>query len=164
MKLRKSIDFRKIAYVLYSFCFAVYLIIGLKPVAQATNYEISGNLIIPSIGLSSVVTTLRLNDHKLDTPDTIVGSFTKNNNNTLLIGHASTVFYNLDKISLGDEINYETKSYTVIGVEVLSKNEIEMNSLLKAEAQPTIILMTCAGENLGGGDATHRLIVKAQAL
>jgi sortase (surface protein transpeptidase) len=36
-----------------------------------------------------------------------------------------------------------------------------MMDLLKKEDREALVVMTCAGELLGGGEATHRLIVNA---
>ena len=36
-----------------------------------------------------------------------------------------------------------------------------MPKLLSASNEKTIVIMTCAGEDLGKGDATHRLILTA---
>ena len=39
-----------------------------------------------------------------------------------------------------------------------------MTEILKREEKDTIVIMTCAGELLDGGDATHRFMVTAVAL
>lgn len=164
MELRRSLNFRKIVAFLYSLCFAIYLIIGFQPAAEATNYEVSSELKIPAISLHTDVTTLKLHNRKLKTPDTIVGSFTQNENKTLLIGHASTVFEKLKNISLGDEIIYDFDTYIVSDIKVLVKKDVDMDDILAPAEIQTIIIMTCAGDDLGNGDSTHRLIVTAQAL
>ena len=151
---------RRIFTILYIAAFLSYLIIGLQP-ANAETYEISGKLSIPSISLVSSVTALILEDHKLTTPDTIVGSYSRYKNKTLLIGHASTVFKNLFLITPGDLINYSGETYEVTSMVVLEKNVIDMDDILANTNDKTLIIMTCAGENLGGGDATHRLVVTA---
>ncbi len=46
---------------------------------------------------------------------------------------------------------------------VKEKSMISMSELLKADDKETIVIMTCAGESLENGDATHRLIVTAVA-
>ena len=108
MELKRGHDWRRLVSILYVLAFSVYLIIGLQP-AGARNYDISGEVIIPSINLDSDVTTLTLNNNRLDTPDTIVGSYSRNNNKIFLIGHASTVFKDLHRVKLGDTIYYENK-------------------------------------------------------
>ena len=160
MELKKRIDFRRVLIVAYFVCFAIYLIVGLQP-AGATNYEIIAEISIPSIELTSDVTALKLEDHRLNTPGTIVGSFSKNDNNILLIGHASTVFKDLNKTVIGDKVIYDSDSYTIGKIDVIQKADISMNKILAAANKKTLTIMTCAGEDLGDGDATHRLIITA---
>ena len=162
MELRKHLDFRKVFIGMYILVFSVYLIIGLQP-AEATQYEFSAELNIPSINLTSDVTTLHLENHSLQTPDTIVGSFVRHPGKTLLIGHASTVFQNLDQISLGDEIIYDGTTYQVTNRTTVEKSAVNMNELLTPTDHDTIIIMTCAGTDLQNNDATHRFIVTAVA-
>ena len=158
--IRKHLDARKTFLTVYFLAFAVYIIIGLQP-AQAQNYDVSGSLSIPVIGLTSDVTTLELKDKKLDTPDTIVGSYSRVDSKVLLIGHSTTVFQDLDKVTLGDEIVYNDKTYYVDDITTLKKEEISMTNLLQREDKDTLVVMTCAGELLGEGEATHRLIITA---
>lgn len=160
MESRRRIDFRKVFSLIYVLAFGVYLTIGLQP-ANAKNYEISGNLVIPSINLVSDITSLALSDHKLDTPDTIVGSYSKYSGKTLLIGHSTTVFKDLRQVNTGDTIFYNGKGYKIANTEILAKSQIDMNRVLARTSSNTIIIMTCAGEILDSGDATHRFIVTA---
>ena len=51
--------------------------------------------------------------------------------------------------------------YHVKSIIVKDKGMISMSEVLKAEDQKTLVLMTCAGDYLNNGDATHRLIVTA---
>lgn len=162
MELRKRLDFRIVVMGIFAFVFMVYLIIGLQP-ADAANYEISAELSIPSIGLESDVTTLTLKDKVLETPDYIVGSFSRAKNKTLLIGHSSTVFQDLGEVKIGDAIEYDETGYRVVETKVFEKAEISMEEILAAEDTDTLVIMTCAGEDLGDGDATHRLIIVASA-
>ena len=157
---------RKLLRLFWSivFLFVIYLIAGMRIPVNATHYDVSGTLSIPSINLVSDVTTLKKENHSLKTPDTIVGSYSNAENKTLLIGHSSTVFYNLNKVSVGDIFKYNELYFVVTNSEVLAKKDISMDDILKAEDENTIIIMTCAGEDLGGGDATHRLILTAKAL
>ena len=174
MEIRARLDFRKIVIPLYAVCFVVYLIFGLTPTsAGATYYEISGNLEIPAIdGPSEVVryrpysdvTTLNIEDHQLKTPRTIVGSYSRSENKTLLIGHSSTVFSKLDQIWVGDIVNYNGYSYLVKDIIVDKKENINMRELLRAAETDTLIIMTCAGNDLEDGDATHRLIITAEIM
>ena len=49
-------------------------------------------------------------------------------------------------------------------METFKKSDIKMSNVLKAEEKDTLVLMTCAGTPVGDKDATHRLIVTAQAI
>ena len=163
MELKKTFDFRRLFVILYALFFISYLVIGLQPMAEASNYEISDSIEIPSIHLYSEVTTLKLIDRKLNTPDDIVGSFSQNKNKTLLIGHVSTVFEHLNDVLVGDSIIYNSTTYTVTDTNTLPKTNIKMNELLASSEKPTIVIMTCAGDFISQYDTTHRLIVTAQA-
>lgn len=158
---RKEFNLRIFFTGLYIIFFATYFIVGLQPV-EAVTYEISAELSIPSIDLYSDVTSLRLKERKLETPDEIVGSFRGGDHKTLLIGHSSSVFKNLNKVQLNEVIIYDEDSYVVKDIYIIPKDELYMADLLKAEEEDTIVIMTCAGEDLGDGDATHRLIVTAK--
>ena len=160
MELKRHLDLRYVFVGLYVLFFAVYIIIGLQP-AGATQYEIVGDLSIPGIGLRSGVTELTLHDGRLDTPDTIVGSYSRYDNKVLLIGHSTTVFEHLNEVQIGDEITYDNVTYHVVSRYEQVKQDISMRKLLNNEEDKTLVLMTCAGELLGNGDATHRLIVIA---
>lgn len=161
MELKKRLNVRTVLIGLYAVVFVAYVITGLQPAEAVQGYEISAELNIPSIGLDSDVTTLRLENHELKTPDAIVGSFNMAEDKTLLIGHSSTVFQKLDKTSLGDEIFYNNTKYTVKEIKVSEKVDVDMSKLLAPAEEDTVIIMTCAGTDLGNGDATHRLIVTA---
>lgn len=163
MKLKSHIDFRKSFVVLYFLCFVIYVVVGLQP-AEATNYEISSKLMIPSINFYSDVTDLELINNMLDTPDSIVGSYSENKNKTLLIGHKNTVFQNLDGVMIGDVVNYGGVEYSIVKARLATKESIDMEELLEPTKLDTIVIMTCAGKDLGNGDATHRLIITAEAL
>lgn len=152
--------------IIYAFCyaifFAVYLIIGFQPaIADASSYKIDGRLEISSVNIDSDVTALTLTDNKLHTPDDIVGSYSKNPNKTILIGHSTTVFESLKDLKIAEIITYNDENYIVEAIETLEKSDISMKNLLKSEQKKTIILMTCAGTLLSDGDATERLIIKA---
>ena len=161
MKLKRRFDWRKVLIVGYFVVLAAYLWIGFRPAEAANNYDIAAELSIPSIGLVSDVTELSVNDGKLDTPDTIVGSYTRAQNKTLLIGHSSTVFQNLINVKIGDEIIYGGESYIVTVERLTVKADVNMSEILAPAEEDTIIIMTCDGMMLGGGDATHRFMVTA---
>lgn len=161
MELRKRhFNARRVFVGLYVLAFAVYIIVGLQP-AEAKDYAVSAKLDIPSIGLDADVTKLTLNDNQLDTPDTIVGSYSQAENKTLLIGHSSTVFERLHNVKLRDKITYDGRVYHIVGVHKMLKSDVSMSQLLKKADRDTLVIMTCAGELLNGGDATHRLIITA---
>lgn len=131
--------------------------------ADAITYNIDTELYIGSIGLNAPVTKLALENAKLNTPDDIVGSYSKNENTTLLIGHSTTIFKNLPNIKKYDYISYDSNLYQVKSIVVKATQNISMTELLKSNRKNTIILMTCAGRNTKDG-FTHRLIVKAEKL
>ena len=163
MELKSRFDVRKIlafsCLILAVFC----LYKGFEPAnavdaaATASFAEIS----IPSIDLKSSVVKLKLEEHRLHTPDKIAGSFSRAENKTLIIGHSTTVFSDLDAVVIGNNIIYNDKSYKVEDIETKEKSEINMKKLLAAARKDTIVLMTCAGDYIGEGDATHRLIITA---
>ena len=160
MELKKHFDWRKAFWAFYAGLFLIYIVVGLQPV-RVVDYEIIGTIKIPSINLISDVTGLQLEEHRLNTPDSIVGSFSKAKNKTLLIGHSTTVFQDLEEIKLKDTIEYNAKTYRVYKIETKAKQNINMSDLLETSSNDTVVLMTCAGELLGNGDATHRLIITA---
>lgn len=161
MELKKRLSLRTVLIELYVVVFGAYVIWGLQPAEAAQSYEISAELNIPSIGLVSDVTTLQIEDHELKTPDTIAGSFSRAENKTLLIGHSGTVFQNLNETRLGDEIIYNNSKYIVGKIEVLEKADVDMSKMLAPAEKDTLVIMTCAGMDLGNGDATHRLVLTA---
>lgn len=162
MELRRHFDWRFLFVGLCVVLFGVYIVVGLQP-ARASDYEISGELEIPSIGLVADVTGVEMKERKLEVPDAIVGSYAKAENKTLLVGHSTTVFSDLDEVELKDEIIYNGKVYKVSGITWTTKERVRMNELLKREDEDTLVIMTCAGELLDGGAATHRLIITALA-
>ena len=163
MELKRRFSFRKFFTIIYILSFLAY--IGFYIVSpDGIAYMFDGGLLIPSIDLTSGVTKLELKNNRLDTPDSIVGSYARNTNKTLLIGHSSTVFKNLDQVNVNDIVTYNNTEYTVTNVETFKKSDIKMSNVLKAEEKDTLVLMTCAGTPVGDKDATHRLIVTAQAI
>lgn len=160
MELKRRLNSKSIFAGLYIFAFIAYILYGLQP-AKATAYEVSATLNIPSINLSSDVTELTLHNHRLDTPDYIVGSFSKNDDTTLLIGHASTIFQGLSKVELGDKIKYDDANYKITMIDMVPKSDVRMNEVLKSSGKKTLKIMTCAGTLYDDGDASHRLIITA---
>lgn len=140
----------------------VYLYFGFQPniPADAASYP---RLVIPEIQLDTPVEGLELEDRQLNVPDMIAGSYSSEPNKTLIVGHSSTVFENLDRLEIGQELTYDEKNYEIIYLEVLAKEKISMRKVLAGADEDTIILMTCAGKSLPNQDATHRLIITARA-
>ena len=166
MRQRRSVELRKrfnakaflaVGYVLVA---VIYIVIGLQP-ARAIQYDTYTQIIIPEIELVSDVTKLTLDNNALNTPDAIVGSYSRNQNKTLLIGHSTSVFQNLKEVKMYSEILYNGNRYVVTEIKTMGKSEINMNQILKSEDRETLIIMTCAGELLENGDATYRLLVTA---
>ena len=161
MELRKRLNPKFVFVGLYLTAFLAFIVYGLQPAEIVEAYNIDDKLIIPSIGLESDVTGLSLQDGELDTPDVIVGSYSRAENKTLLIGHSRTVFRHLDAIKYGDEIEYGGRTYKVTKIEMVAKDKINMKKLLSTSKEDTLILMTCAGKMLDDVDATHRMIITA---
>lgn len=164
MLIKKSPNYRAIFLSIYIAFFAAYLFVGLQP-ADAESYEISASLEIPAIGLVSDVTTLHLDGDRLNTPEYIVGSYARSSHRTLLIGHSTTVFQNLHILQIGDQITYDDTTYTIQNIATVEKSAINMEELLKnpiTTSRDSLVLMTCAGDLLNSGDATHRLIIIAE--
>ena len=160
MRLRRRYLDARLGFVMLACIVTViYFAVGLSP-ARAAIYDTSGTVEIPSIGLNSDVTTLSLTSEGLQTPDTIVGSYTRGNK-TLLIGHSTTVFQDLDDVKLGDIIYYNGEKYKVSTISVARKEDIIMSELLRPDEQESLVVMTCAGTLLEHGDATHRLMLDA---
>jgi LPXTG-site transpeptidase (sortase) family protein len=162
VELKKSFDFRKIIIPMYLVGFLIYLAIGLLP-AEAARYNIVGELEIPQINLVSDVAEIKIEDHVLKTPDTIVGSYSRHEHKLFLFGHASGIFKNLANLQIGDEIVYQSITYKINSMIIEEKSMINMAEVLQEEDKDTLVLMTCAGEDLGNGDSTHRLLVTATA-
>ena len=157
---RRRFGLKKVFTILYIVAFFVYLAVGVQTTG-ATADEFSGKLAIPSINLITGVVDVKLENHKLNTPDTVAGVYSKYDSKIFLIGHSSTVFKNLNQVNTGDIILYNEKQYQITKTETLLKSDINMNKILAPTRENTLIIMTCAGEMVGEKDATHRLIVTA---
>lgn len=151
---------RVLAVAFFVIALPIYVFIGFQPATdvEAKNYP---QLEIPSIDLQTPVKNLELVNHQLETPASIAGSYSQNPHKTLLIGHSSTVFNNLQNVQLADRITYDEGSYDVTRIETVAKENIDMTELLAASTDDILVIMTCAGEPLPDQDATHRLIVYA---
>ena len=160
MELRHRLDPKFIFIGLYVLIVVAYIIIGLKP-ADAANYTISGYLDIPEINLTTNVAKLSLTSGKLESPDEIAGSYSTSPRKTLIIGHSTTVFDDLHRVKLNSHIFYNNQDYRIVTIETKPKSDIRMSEVLAQAEKETIVLMTCAGQLYGNGDATHRLLITA---
>ena len=160
MELKKHISKRVFFLIFYYLAFCGYLAFGFLSVG-ASSYHIDNHLIIPSINLSSDVTKVEISDGNLPTPDYIVGSFATETSKEFLFGHSSTVFADLKNIKIGDEIIYDNRTYTVISYKTYVKSDVDMSRVLSRAERDSLTLMTCAGEDYGNGDSSHRLIINA---
>lgn len=160
MELKKHFSKRVYFLIFYYLAFCGYLAFGFLS-AGASSYHIDNHLIIPSINLSSDVTKVEISDGNLPTPDYIVGSFATETSKEFLFGHSSTVFADLKDIKIGDDIIYDDKTYTVISYNTYAKSEVDMSRVLSRAERDSLTLMTCAGEDYGNGDSSHRLIINA---
>lgn len=151
------------AFGFFATMLPVYAIIGAQPTIpiEAASYP---TLTIPSIHLNTPVEPLELTDHQLITPQAIAGAYQQNPHKTLIIGHSSSVFQNLNQVSLGEIIEYQGSHYIVTAISVPAKTEINMAEILAGNDTETLVLMTCAGEPLPNQDATHRLLITATIL
>lgn len=163
MGLKKHLDLKIVFLVLYVFGFLGYLLYGLLP-AEASRYPVDSYLIIPSINLSSDVSLVEPVDGNLPTPETTVGSYSTDTNKKFLFGHSSTIFSDLDKVKIGDELIYADTYYRITSYNVYEKSDVNMSQILSSSSRKSLVLMTCAGEDYGNGDSSHRLIISAISL
>lgn len=159
MELKKRFNVRKLLIFVYFAAFGVYLAVGFMP-AEASKSS-SGMLSIPKIDLVSEITDVELINNKLETPDTIVGRYSTSDSNDFLFGHSTTVFADLNKMSLNDLINYNGREYRVVRIDMMPKSMIHMSELLSDRKIDSVTIMTCAGELYENGGASHRLILTA---
>lgn len=152
---------RRGTLVFFALFLPVYVFLGLQPApsAEASHYP---TLSISSIDLETPVEPLQLEDSTLTAPADIAGSFSLYTSPTLIIGHSATVFARLEQAALGAEIIYDDATYVLVDRQILPKEQINMNQLLARRTTDTLILMTCAGQPLGGQDYTHRLVLAAE--
>lgn len=138
-------------------------LLGFSAFATTIN-PVNATLKIPSIRLSSYVTPAKSSGNELETPNEHVASYT-NENKVFLFAHSTANFKNLDKIIIGDTISYLTDNskneYQVTKIETVSVDDILMSKLLKNTEQPTLILMTCAGQKIDG-QYQERLLIYAE--
>ena len=171
-KRKQTMRRLKIAtFIFYMLAIPAYLIVGLQPSSASMaetlaseSENASSFLIINSINLSTPVADVELRDNTLVAPDHIVGSFSSHPGKTLLIGHSSTIFQDLNRVRFGDIIDYNDHSYRVTNIEIRTKDKISMTNVLAGSEHETLVLMTCSGEKISTNDYTDRLIITAEAV
>ena len=157
---------RKTIVIIFCAFFTLTLpsyILGFSAFASSVN-PINASLRIPSIGLSSSVSPAVYKNNMLEVPNVRIASI-ENHNKLFLYAHNFSAFKNLQNLKIGDIITYQKASapssiYRVTQLQTIKTSEINMNSLLKSTENPSLILMTCAGEKLQD-DYESRLIVYA---
>lgn len=157
-------------FLVYFLAGAAFFYFGFQPAtsAEAVYAEESKNaadhLSISSINLGVPVAEINLNGSDLEVPEQIVGAYSVHKNKTLLIAHSTTAFKNLDQLQEGALVSYNRVNYKVTNIETKEKSEISMQEILSAAKTPTLVLMTCAGEQISDTDFSHRLIAAAEKL
>ncbi|MBQ3352066.1 sortase [Candidatus Saccharibacteria bacterium] len=163
---KKSLLLIAIFFVYFAAGFAFFYF-GFKPAVSAADAyakeaeSANSRLNIPAINLDIPVTKVNMTDNNLDVPEQIVGSYSVHKNKTLLIGHSTTAFSELKNLKVGAQITYDNHIYTVTDIKQKEKADISMKEILKAEEKDTLVLMTCAGEQITKTDFSHRLIITA---
>lgn len=164
--MTKNLTIRK-NFRISDFVVSIILLIAsvffINSVVSNTNASTVDQLVINGIHLNTPVENIELKDSQLIAPEKIAGAYKASSNKTLLIGHSTTVFKNLDQISSDMTIEYNGKTYSITDIALLKKEAINMFDLTHSAKEDTIVLMTCAGNALGNQDFTHRLIVTAVA-
>ena len=151
----------------YIILIPAYFIIGFRP-ATATAAEdthiISDTstdyLSIDSIDLHAPIIDVPLENSHLATPDYNIGRFVSQSGTTFLFAHSISAFHRLHEVADTDHILYSGNTYSITSISTKKVEDISMPDLL-AQSEDTIILMTCAGSQIGGG-YTHRLIITAE--
>lgn len=138
-------------------------LVGLSAFATTINPP-NATLKIPAINLTSAVTPTDLANNTLETPDSIIGSYT-NNQKIFLFAHNTTSFKNLHNLKINDQILYqkdnEVHTYYATNIELKPVENVLMTKILKDTPAPTLILMTCSGQKQNG-QYPDRLIIYAE--
>ena len=135
----------------------------INSIVSDTSAASADQLTIDGINLNTPVEKVELKGNELVSPETIAGAYEASPNKTLLIGHSTTVFKNLDEINGDMLIEYKGKEYQITEMVMMKKEDISMFDLTRPAEEDTIILMTCAGKATGNHDFTHRLVITAVA-
>lgn len=127
--------------------------------ADASSEE---RLFIPKIGLIAQVKNIERQGNRLIAPDTIAGAYKPTNHKTVIIGHSSTIFKDLDQLKGSETFTFDQTEYKITRREVVEKRFVDMAEIVAETEKNTVVLMTCFGEPLGGQDYSHRLIITAE--
>lgn len=149
--------FAGLLYFLAIAGFVAYIFI--PKAADASSEE---RLYIPEIGLVARVKDIERQGNQLIAPDTIAGAYKPTNHKTVIIGHSSTIFKDLEKLAGNENFTFDDHSYRIIRREIVEKRFVNMEDIVSETENNTVILMTCYGEPLGGQDYSHRLIITAE--
>ena len=153
---RKTVVFALLSfYLLFGVAF---FLIGLTPAEAKQNFDTEIN--IASIGLNKGVVDVENVNGKLETPDELVGRYSKSPSTIFLFGHSVSGFLGLDKVKIGEIVEYGESEYVVKNTTIMAKTDINMNKLLAYSEKERIVLMTCYGEEING-EYRNRLIVEA---
>lgn len=137
--------------------------------SQATSIQPSTSYSVNSITIAGHTLEVFSSDDPKINAGTRVGLYGK-----LLYGHNySSVFGPIVNLPAGStfsvKLNGTSKNYQIVKTITLEKSEVQnyMTALKNGQYRGktySYILMTCAGQNLGDGDATHRTLVFADAV
>lgn len=160
-RLRKSYTFWiRIGLVALYLAWAIaFVVLGMRP--RVTDAASGVALEIPAITLSTDVQQVQLENHRFAVPDAVAGAYRSYQNKVFIMGHRNTVFVDLEKVKAGDVIVYDGIEYLVESAKIMQKSEVDMSEILADSDVPTLILMTCAGQQITETDFTHRLVVTA---
>lgn len=165
--------------VFYSIISIVYFLIAFQPATatesvrfaetSATTTSVlaesspSSHLSIPEILIDSDIIDVEMTGSTLPTPDYLIGRYSAHENTTLLFAHSITAFSGLDNAQIGMTFTYDDATYVITDSATYPVADINMRSLLSTSDTPTLILMTCAGDETISG-FNSRLIVTAHLL
>lgn len=114
-------------------------------------------LSIPEIDFEQQMLPIVRQGANLPVPDSNPGYYSETEGNLFIVGHNGSAFNRLAELPKKIYIyrNNSPNEYSLKNFETLPAYEINMDSLLEYQG---IVVMTCAGEKLGG-NYTYRLIL-----
>ena len=158
--------------VFYSIISVAYFLIAVRPataaeftteITKTSTSLASSHFSIPEAHIDSDIIDVKMVGSTLPTPDYLIGRYSAHDNTTLLFAHSVTAFSGLESVKVGMTFSYDNATYVVTDVATYPVADINMRTLLSASDTPTLILMTCAGEETISG-FSHRLIITAHLL